>query len=52
MHAQLHYGRTGQIIALGLHEYLMDFLEKLSLLTTEIDEDFLVPVYSQKQVAL
>ena len=52
LHAQLHYGRTGQIIALGLHEYLMDFLEKLSLLTTEIDEDFLVPVYSQKQVSL
>ncbi len=52
LHAQLHYGRTGQIIALGLHEYLMDFLEKLSLLTTEIDEDFLVPVVTQKQVSL
>jgi uncharacterized alpha-E superfamily protein len=51
LHAQLHYGRTGQIITLGLHEYLMAFLEKLSLLTTEINERFLVPVYTQKQAS-
>ena len=50
LHAQLHYGRTGQIIELGLHEYLMDFLDKLSLLTAEINRDFLAPVYSQDQV--
>ena len=50
LHAQLHYGRTEQIIELGLHEYLMEFLEKLSLLTDEINHDFLVPVYSQQQV--
>ncbi len=50
LHAQLHYGRTEQIITLGLHEYLMAFLDKLSLLTTEINEDFLVPVYTQQQV--
>ena len=50
LHAQLHYGRTEQIIELGLHEYLMEFLEKLSLLTAEINHDFLVPVYSQQQV--
>ena len=50
LHAQLHYGRTEQIIALGLHEYLMAFLGKLMLLTTEINHDFLVPVYTQQQV--
>jgi uncharacterized alpha-E superfamily protein len=50
LHAQLHYGRTTQIIELGLHEYLMAFLEKLLLLTTEINHDFLVPVYTQQQV--
>jgi uncharacterized alpha-E superfamily protein len=51
LHAQLHYGRTEQIIAIGLHEYLMAFLDKLSLLTTEISRDFLVPVYTQQQVS-
>ena len=51
LHAQLHYGRTEQIIELGLHEYLMAFLDKLSKLTAEINRDFLVPVYSQKQVS-
>jgi uncharacterized alpha-E superfamily protein len=51
LHAQLHYGRTEQIIELGLHEYLMEFLEKLSMLTAEINHDFLVPVYSQKRVS-
>ena len=51
LHAQLHYGRTEQIIELGLQEYLMAFLENLSKLTAEINHDFLVPVYSQKQVS-
>ena len=50
LHAQLHYGRTEQIITLGLHEYLMAFLDKLSLLTTEINDDFLMPEVSQRQV--
>ena len=27
LHAKLHYGRTQQIFDVGLHEYLMDFLE-------------------------
>ena len=30
LHAQLHYGRTDDIIEFGLHEYLMDFLEHIS----------------------
>jgi len=51
LHAQLHYGRTTQIISTGLHEYLMEFLDKLFLLTDEINRDFLVPVYSQTQVS-
>ncbi|HTE14903.1 MAG TPA: alpha-E domain-containing protein, partial [Burkholderiales bacterium] len=50
LHALLHYGHTEQIIALGLHEYLMAFLEKLSKLTAEINRDFLIPEYSQQQV--
>jgi hypothetical protein len=31
---------------LGLHEYLMDFLEGISLLGDEINKDFLVPAYT------
>jgi uncharacterized alpha-E superfamily protein len=50
LHAQLHYGRTEQIITLGLHEYLMAFLAKLLLLTAEINRGLLVPVYTQQQV--
>jgi len=50
LHAQLHYGRTAQIISTGLHEYLMQFLDKLFLLTDEINREFLVPVYAQKQL--
>jgi hypothetical protein len=40
---------TEQIFALGLHEYLMRVLEKLSALNTEVERHFLVPVYSQLQ---
>ena len=43
LHAKLHYGRTEDIIALGLHEYLMDFLERISKLGDEISRHFLVP---------
>jgi uncharacterized alpha-E superfamily protein len=45
LHAKLHYGRTQQIFELGLHEYLMEFLEGVSKLSDEVDKDFLVPVY-------
>ncbi len=44
IHAQLHYGRTEQIFATGLHEYLMAFLDKTSQLAQEITDHFLVPV--------
>lgn len=45
IHAQLHYGRTEQIINFGLHEYLMSFLAKLSLLGDEVNQHFLSPIY-------
>ena len=45
LHARLHYGRTDDIIRYGLHEYLMDFLERVSLLGDEVSRAFLVPVY-------
>jgi uncharacterized alpha-E superfamily protein len=45
LHAQLHYGRTEDIIELGLHEYLMDFLERISAVGDEISRAFLVPSY-------
>jgi uncharacterized alpha-E superfamily protein len=43
LHARLHYGRTDDIMREGLHEYLMDFLERVSLLGAEISRRFLVP---------
>jgi uncharacterized alpha-E superfamily protein len=51
LNAQLRYGRTEQIITFGLHEYLMGVLDKLSALNEEINQHFLVPVYSQRQIA-
>ena len=44
LHAQLHYGRTEQIFADGLHEYLMAFLKRIHALGTEITHNFLVPL--------
>jgi uncharacterized alpha-E superfamily protein len=46
IHAQLHYGKTERIFAVGLHEYLLEFLEKLQALNDEINQHFLVPVYA------
>jgi uncharacterized alpha-E superfamily protein len=45
LHAQLHYGRVDQIMEQGLHEYLMDFLEKFHTLDAELNHHFLVPVF-------
>jgi uncharacterized alpha-E superfamily protein len=45
LHAQLHYGRVEQIMETGLHEYLMEFLERLHLLNDELNRHFLAPVY-------
>src|SRR4030095_11641405 len=30
LHARLHYGRTDEIIHFGLHEYLIDFVERIA----------------------
>ena len=45
LHAQLRYARTEDIISRGLHEYLMDFLERISDLGNEINRVFLNPSY-------
>jgi uncharacterized alpha-E superfamily protein len=45
LHARLHYGKTDDIIRYGLHEYLMDFLTRISALGGEISRRFLVPTY-------
>jgi uncharacterized alpha-E superfamily protein len=45
LHARLHYGKTEDIIRYGLHEYLMDFLTRVSALGAEISRRFLVPTY-------
>jgi len=43
LHAKLHYGRANDIIEQGLHEYLMDFLERISDLGEGISRHFLAP---------
>jgi uncharacterized alpha-E superfamily protein len=45
LHARLHYGKTDDIIKFGLHEYLMEFLDRISALGGEINRSFLVPTY-------
>ena len=43
IHAQLHYGCIEQIFKVGLHEYLMEFLDKIEALNTEINRQYLMP---------
>jgi uncharacterized alpha-E superfamily protein len=43
LHARLHYGRTDDIMRFGLHEYLIDFLQRISALGGEVSRRFLVP---------
>lgn len=43
IHAQLHYGQVDQIFKLGLHEYLIGFLDKINALNTEINRQYLTP---------
>jgi uncharacterized alpha-E superfamily protein len=45
LHAKLHYGKTDDIIRYGLHEYLIDFLARISGLGVEVSRHFLVPSY-------
>ena len=46
LHARLHYGRTNDIMEFGLHEYLMEFLERISELGADVSRAFLVPTYT------
>jgi uncharacterized alpha-E superfamily protein len=46
LNAQLRYGRIEQVFAIGLHEYLMGVLDKLSALNEELNKHFLVPAYT------
>jgi uncharacterized alpha-E superfamily protein len=43
LHARLHYGRVDDVMRFGLHEYLIDFLERISALASEVNDRFLVP---------
>jgi uncharacterized alpha-E superfamily protein len=45
LHARLRYGKTDDIIKFGLHEYLMEFVERIYQLGNEINRTFLVPTY-------
>ncbi len=45
LHARLHYARTDDIIKFGLHEYLMEFVDRISVLGAEINRAFLAPTY-------
>jgi uncharacterized alpha-E superfamily protein len=45
LHARLHYARTDDIIKVGLHEYLMEFVDRISALGAEINRTFLAPTY-------
>jgi uncharacterized alpha-E superfamily protein len=43
LHARLEFGRTEDIMRFGLHEYLVDFLERISALASEIARRFFAP---------
>jgi len=43
LHARLHYGRLDEMMDFGLHEYLVDFLERIAGLGGEVSRVFLVP---------
>jgi uncharacterized alpha-E superfamily protein len=45
LHAKIHFGRADDVIQFGLHEYLMDFLDRISKLGEDISRHFLVPAY-------
>ena len=38
IHALLHYCRTEKIFEAGLHEWLLEFLEKIGALNAEVDK--------------
>jgi hypothetical protein len=42
LNARLEFGKTEEIMRFGLHEYLIDFLERISALADEITRRFLI----------
>jgi len=44
LNAQLRYGRIEDILEHGLHEWLIDFMDRIYLLGNGISKDFLVPM--------
>lgn len=44
LHAALHYGRIEDIVRVGMHEYLTNFLGRIRDLGSRIADDFLLPV--------
>jgi uncharacterized alpha-E superfamily protein len=45
LHSRLRFARMEEIIDFGLHEYLMNFLDRISALSSAINRGFLVPSY-------
>jgi uncharacterized alpha-E superfamily protein len=45
LHSRLRFGSMEQIIETGLHEYLMNFLDRIGALSGAINRGFLVPSY-------
>ena len=45
LHSRLRFARMEEVIDFGLHEYLMNFLDRISALSGEINRGFLVPSY-------
>jgi uncharacterized alpha-E superfamily protein len=43
LEAELHYGRIEAVFETGLHEYLMNFIDRVYELGERISKDFLVP---------
>jgi uncharacterized alpha-E superfamily protein len=44
LHAALHFGRIEDIVRVGMHEYLTNFLGRIRDLGSRIADDFLLPV--------
>jgi uncharacterized alpha-E superfamily protein len=44
MHARLRYARIDDVLEIGLHRYLTEFLERTADLGNRIAQDFLVPI--------
>ena len=42
LHARLHFGEIGEIFAQGLHEYLTDFLKRITSLAQEIHARYFI----------